>query len=130
MISDPNPFVSVSPSEDSPPMAHSPAIASYLDNFVVLPCGGVVGDSTAPDAASAKPSATATAIASQAEVLTSAPSSSKACDRALDRLLRFSAILLFGAATLYLLVIIQQITQRPFLPQPSPSQTQPHSPMM
>lgn len=129
MISDPNPFVSVSPSEDSPPMAHSPAIASYLDNFVVLPCG-VVGDSSVSDNASTTPSATATAIASQAEALTSAPVSSQACDRALDRLLRFSAILLFGAATLYLLVIIQQITQRPFLPQPSPSQTQPHSPMM
>lgn len=123
MISDPDPFVFVSTSEDSPSMAYSPAIAPYLDNFdtfVVMPCGGVVGEGTDESTSHANP-APAAPIAPE-------PDRAQACDRALDRLLRFSTILLFGAATLYLIVNVQRLTQLPIQPQPGPAQ--PHSPMM
>ena len=128
MISDPDSFVSLSASEGPPTMTYSPAIAPYLDNFdtlVVMPCGGVVGEGAD---ASETPAAIAPRANTGVEASAPGPDRAQACDRALDRLLRFSTILLFGAATLYLVVNVQRITQLPAQPQPGPAQ--PHSPMM
>lgn len=128
MISDPDSFVSLSASEGPPTMTYSPAIAPYLDNFdtlVVMPCGGVVGEGAD---ASETPAAIAPRANTGVEASAPGPDRAQACDRALDRLLRFSTILLFGAATLYLVVNVQRLMEPPTQPQPSPAQ--PHSPMM